>query len=109
GSGEPLWLDLLVHAPLGPRRPSATVRVVANGRSVARTTLTEHGAGQEVRARVPAVAPAGRETVEVALIVDRTMAPADARLNTDVRQLGIGLVALRLGADEARAPLALTG
>jgi hypothetical protein len=109
GSGEPLWLDLLVHAPLGPRRPSAAVRVVVNGRSVARTTLAEHGAGQEVRARVPVATLAGRETVEVALIADRTMAPADARLNTDVRQLGIGLVALRLGADEARAPLAATG
>ena len=45
----------------------------------------------------------------MALIVDRTMAPADARLNTDVRQLGIGLVALRLSADEVRAPLAVTG
>ena len=107
-AAEPLWLDLLVHAPLGPRRPSAAVRVVVNGRSVARATLGGDG-GQEVRARVPAAALTGRETVEVALIVDRTMAPADARLNTDVRQLGIGLVALRLGADEARAPLAVTG
>ena len=61
GSGEPLWLDLLVHAPLGPRRPSAAVRVVVNDRSVARTTLGEHGAGQEVRARVPAAALEGRE------------------------------------------------
>jgi hypothetical protein len=111
GSGEPLWLDLLVHAPLGPRRPTAAVRVVVNGRSVARTTLGGGGGGggQEVRARVPAAALAGREAVEVALIVDRTMAPADARLNTDVRQLGIGLVALRLGAEEARALLVATG
>ncbi len=82
------------------------MRVVVNGRSIARTTLSEQGGGQEVRARVPTVALAGRETVEVALIVDRTMAPADARLNTDVRQLGIGLVALRPSAAEARAPLA---
>jgi hypothetical protein len=104
-AGEPLWLDLLVHAPLGPRRPSAAVRVVVNGRSVARATLGEGGAGQEVRARVPGAALAGREAVEVALLVDRTMAPADARLNTDVRQLGIGLVALRLTADSAREPL----
>jgi putative nucleotidyltransferase-like protein len=109
GSSEPLWLDLLVHAPLGPRRPSAAVRVVVNGRTVARTTLREHGGGQEIRARVPTAARAGRKTIEVALIVDRTIAPADARLNTDVRQLGIGLVALRLSADEARAPLAATG
>ncbi len=105
-AGEPLWLDLLVHAPLGPRRLSAAVRVVVNGRSVARATLNVGGAGQELRARVPAAVLAGREAVEVALVVDRTMAPADARLNTDVRQLGIGLVALRLGADEARVPLA---
>jgi hypothetical protein len=108
-SDEPLWLDLLVHAPLGPRRPSAAVRVVVNGRSVARATLGERDAGQELRAHVPAAALAGRKAVEVALVVDRTMAPADARLNTDVRQLGIGLVALRLGADEARAPLAVGG
>jgi hypothetical protein len=105
-AGEPLWLDLLVHAPLGPRRPSVAVRVVVNGRSVARATLAEcGGVGHEVWARVPAAALAGREVAEVALIVDRTMAPADARLNTDVRQLGIGLVALRLGAEEAREPL----
>jgi hypothetical protein len=108
-SGEPLWLDLLVHAPLGPRRPSAAVRVVVNDRSVARATLGEGGGGQEVRVRVPAVALAGREVVEVALVVDRTIAPADARLNTDVRQLGIGLVALRLGAEDAREPLAAGG
>jgi hypothetical protein len=104
-TGEPLWLDLLVHAPLGPRRPSVALRVVVNGRSVARATLGERGAGQEIRARVPATVLAGRDIVEVALIVDRTMAPADARLNTDVRQLGIGLVALRLGTEEAREPL----
>ena len=108
-AGAPLWLDLLVHAPLGPRRPSVAVRVVVNDRSVARATLGGPGVGHELRARVPAAALEGRDVAEVALIVDRTMAPADARLNTDVRQLGVGLVALRLGADEAREPLAVTG
>ncbi|MES1193936.1 MAG: hypothetical protein ABUM26_06385, partial [Solirubrobacterales bacterium] len=107
---ESLWLDLLIHAPLGPGRPSAAVRVVVNDRSVARATLTGPGGiGHELRARVPAAALRGRTVAEVALIVDRTMAPADARLNTDVRQLGIGLVALRLGTEDAREPLIATG
>jgi hypothetical protein len=103
---EPLWLDLLIHAPLGPRRPSLAVRVVVNDRSVARATLAGRGGvGHELRARVPAAALAGRDVAEVALVVDRAMAPADARLNTDVRQLGIGLVALRLGVENAEEPL----
>jgi hypothetical protein len=109
-AGEPLWLDLLIHAPLAPRRPSAAVRVVVNDRSVARATLSgSGGVGHEIRAQVPTAALAGRDVVEVALIVDRTMAPADARLNTDVRQLGIGLVALRLGTEDAREPLVAGG
>ena len=41
-------------------------------------------------AGVPAAALPGREVVEVALILDRTIAPADARLNADVRQRGSG-------------------
>jgi hypothetical protein len=103
---EPLWLDLLLHAPLGPRRPSVAVRVVVNDRSVAATTIGGPGGiGHEVRARVPVALLAGRDAVELALIADRTIAPADTRLNTDVRQLGIGLIALRLGVEDVREPL----
>ena len=106
-AGAPLWLDLLVHAPLGPQRPEVAVRVVVNDRTVARATLAGPGVvAHELRARVPAVALRGTDVAELAVIVDRTMSPADARLNSDGRQLGVGLIALRLGADEAREPLA---
>ncbi len=105
-TGGPLYLDLLVHAPLAPRRPSVAVRVLVNDRLLARATLRgEIGHGHQLGGEIPPAALAGREVVEIALVVDRTMTPADTRLNTDVRQLGIGLVALRLGADEAREPL----
>jgi hypothetical protein len=105
-----LWLDLLVHAPLGPLRPTLAVRVVVNDRTVAQATLGgAGGVGHELRARVPAAVLRRRDVAELALIVDRTMSPADARLNTDVRQLGVGLVALRLGADDAREPLVAGG
>lgn len=105
-TGEPLRLDLLVHAPLAPRRPSVAVRVLVNDRLIARATLGgEIGHGHRLGGEIPLATLAGREVAEIALVVDRTMTPADTRLNTDVRQLGIGLVALRLGADEAREPL----
>ncbi len=107
-ASESLRLDLLVHAPLAPRRPSVAVRVLVNDRPVARATLGgEVGHGHQLGGEIPPAALAGRAVAEIALVVDRTMTPADTRLNTDVRQLGIGLVALRLGADGAATePLA---
>jgi len=91
-------------------RPTVAVRVVVNDRTVVRATLGgPGGVGHELRARVPAAALRGLDVAELALIVDRTMSPADARLNTDVRQLGVGLVALRLGVDDVREPLVAGG
>jgi hypothetical protein len=107
----PLWdavtadlrLDLVLHAPITPRNPSVAMTVVVNDVVVGRHRLSRPlGDAENVTLMVPARALAGWNRAEVAFVVERSLAPADTRLSTDLRQLGLGLIGLRLSPTTER-------
>lgn len=93
-----LSLEVDLIAAVAPQRPRQHVDVVFCDRVVASVELDARSHTRAVVAEVPASA-LGREVVAtVAIRSDPVMAPADSRLNSDLRQIGAGITRLRLTA-----------
>jgi hypothetical protein len=95
---DELRLRLRLHAAIAPRRPRQEVTVVFGRRQVASCTIDaarpEVGIDVEVPAR-----ELTREIVAVISICSApVMTPADSRLNSDLRQIGVGLSSLQLAS-----------
>jgi hypothetical protein len=95
---DSMELQLMVHVPVTPRHPEVVVRVVVNDLPVGRACLKGPlGHAKTLVLPVPAHAVAGWGAAEIVLVVERSAAPLDTRLSTDLRQIGVGLIALCLG------------
>lgn len=93
-----LQLDVFAHTFVTPFKPEVQVRVIVNGRRVARWHFDElrNGGLRQVVFGAELLGPDA--VVDITLVTDPTMSPADARLNSDLRQIGVGLGSLRLAA-----------
>jgi hypothetical protein len=72
------------------------VTVWANGIAVAHWTLTGIKRVQEVSARIPKSAMTGRPELVLSFDISNPVSPANVGLSSDTRELGMGLIALKL-------------
>lgn len=89
-------LELGFTAAISPRRPSQHVCVLFGNRQVAALKLDRRNPGGSVRATVPASQLTRELVAVISICSDPVMTPADGRLNSDLRQIGVGLQSLRL-------------
>ncbi len=89
-------LELELAASIAPKRPEQRVTIVFGNKPVATVTLDERVPGQKIHALVPASQLTKEMVAVVSIISDPVMTPADSRLNSDLRQIGVGLRSLRL-------------
>lgn len=93
-----LSLEVDLIASIAPRRPRQRADVVFCDHACASVELDADAHTRAVVADVPAIA-LGREVVAIiAIRSDPVMTPADSRLNSDLRQIGVGITRLRLAA-----------
>jgi hypothetical protein len=95
---DELQLEAYLHAPIADRNRDVSVRVIIGDTPVAHWRFSSRRSGGHVQASVPSTALTKEAVAVVTLLVEPTMAPADTRLNSDLRQLGIGVSSLRLAA-----------
>lgn len=89
-------LEVGLTAAIAPKRPKQRARVVFGNQLVADVVLDEREPGRTVRVVVPA-SQLTRELVGcISILSDPVMTPADSRMGSDLRQIGVGLQSLRL-------------
>jgi len=72
------------------------VTVVFGNRPVAEVVLDARTPGAALDVEVPAAELSPEVVAAVSICSDPVMTPADSRLNSDLRQIGVGLKSLRL-------------
>jgi hypothetical protein len=98
---RPMRLSINARGLLGEGHPSQTVTVSANGVAVGQIHFDDvHNSGWRTLA-VPLNAPVrGRQgLIEVTFEIERPVRPVDLGMSQDVRELGMGLIAMRLDAE----------
>lgn len=97
---DQLRLELEVHAEFAPRREQQNVTVVFGNRPVAEVVLDARAPGAAIDVEVPAAELSAEIVAVVSICSDPVMTPADSRLNSDLRQIAVGLRSLRLSLSD---------
>lgn len=99
---DDLRLDAYVHAPIAPLNRHVEMRVLVGGVEVGTWQMDARDRGGLRQADVPSRLLTPEAVAVITFVIDPTMTPADSRLNSDLRQIGIAVASLRLA--EATAP-----
>lgn len=93
---DELELRLTLCSAIAPARPRQDVTVVFGSQPVARETLDANRPVAEILIPVPARELTKEVVAIVSICSSPVMTPADSRLNSDLRQIGVGLLSLSL-------------
>ena len=98
---KPMRLSINAQGLLGEGHPSQTVTVSANGVAVGQIRFDDvHNSGWRTLPVPLSALTRGRQgLLEVSFEIERPVRPADLGMGQDVRELGMGLIAMRLDAE----------